>query len=132
MLQAQQNKYLSTSVQTASPAHLLMMLYDGAIRFCRAGIEAMKQNRYEEVNRNLVKAQDIVRELMVTLDPKQPISADLTRLYDYFIFRLVEANMKKQSEPAEEVLEYLVSLKETWIQASRAAAGGQAVGATHA
>ncbi|MCZ8523604.1 MULTISPECIES: flagellar export chaperone FliS [Paenibacillus] len=132
MLQAQQNKYLSTSVQTASPGHLLIMLYDGAIRFCRAGIEAMKQHRYEEVSRNLVKAQDIVRELMLTLDPKLPISEDLTRLYDYFLFRLVEANLKKETEAAEEVLEYLVSLKETWVQASRAAAGGQAVGVSHA
>jgi flagellar protein FliS len=117
-MQAQRNKYLETAVQTATPAQLLIMLYDGAIRFCKAGIEAIRHNQAEDANRNLVRAQDIIHEFMITLDPNSPLSEGLNRLYDYFVQRLIEANMKKQTEPAEEVLAHLIELKETWVQAA--------------
>lgn len=133
MLQAQRNKYLENTVQTASPAQLLIMLCDGAIRFCRAGIEALKNTNYQDANTNLVKVQDIISEFSITIDRNAPISADLLRLYEYFNHRLIEANMKKTVEPAEEVLGYLIELKETWFQAAKQANAGSAttVGATH-
>jgi flagellar secretion chaperone FliS len=120
MIQAQRNKYLESTVQTATPAQLLIMLCDGAIRFTRAGIEAMKENNYQEVNKNLVRAQDIISEFMITLDRTSPLADSLMQLYDYFNRRLVEANIQKSTEPAEEVLGYLVELKETWFQAAKA------------
>ncbi|WP_199616741.1 flagellar export chaperone FliS [Paenibacillus alkalitolerans] len=119
MLQAQRNKYLETTIQTASPAQLLIMLYDGAIRFSKMSIEALNQRQMEEANRNLLKVQDIIREFMVTLDQTSPVSEGLMRLYEYFLQRLMEANMKKEVEPIQEVLGYLVDLKETWIQAAK-------------
>ncbi len=121
MLQAQRNKYLETAVQTATPAQLLIMLYDGAIRFCRMAIESIRQNNYEEANRNLTKAQDIILEFAVTLDKNSPVADGLLKLYDYFVFRLIEANTKKMVEPVEEVLNYLVDLRQTWIQAAKLA-----------
>jgi flagellar protein FliS len=119
MLQMQQNKYLETAVQTATPAQLLLMLYDGAIRFCRMGIAAIKEKKYDAANENLCKVQDIVREFAITLDRSSPVADGLLRLYDYFIFRLIEANRLKAPEPAEEVLGYLIELKETWMEAAR-------------
>jgi len=115
------NRYLETTVQTATPAQLLIMLYDGAIRFSRQGIEALKQNKYEEANRCLVRVQDIIQEFVITLDRNAPMSDSLLQLYEYFIHRLIEGNVKKQSEPIEEVMGYLIDLKETWVQASRTA-----------
>lgn len=118
MLKAQQNKYLQTSVQTATPAQLLIMLYDGAIRYCRAGIAAIEKNNFEEANRNIAKAQDIIIEFVITLDKKSPLAEQLLLLYDYFVNLLIEANMSKKPEPIERVIGHLLEMKETWIQAS--------------
>jgi flagellar protein FliS len=119
MNQLQQNKYAQNSVQTASPTQLLIMLMDGAIRFCKQAIEALHEKKYEDANKYLVKVQDIIKEFMITLDKKSNIADGLTRLYDYFLFRLVEANTKKHAESAEEVLVYLQELRETWVQAAK-------------
>jgi len=115
----QRNKYLETTVQTATPAQLLIMLYDGAIRFCRQAIEAIKENKYTEANANLLKVQNIVSEFIITIDRNSPLSENLLKLYEYFNSRLIEANMKKSVESAEEVLGYLIELKETWMQAAK-------------
>lgn len=122
IMQAQRNKYLETTVQTASPAQLLIMLCDGAIRFCKAGIEAINNRNYEEANRNICKAQDIISEFSITLDRNSPIADGLLKLYDYYLYLLVEGNTKKKTEPVEEVRGYLTELKETWIQAAKLAA----------
>lgn len=125
MLQAPRNKYLETSVQTATPAQLLIMLVDGAIRFCRGGIESIKKGDYQEANTLLVKAQSIISEFSITLDRNAAIAPALLQLYEYFNFRLVEANIKKSAEPAEEVVQHLLELKETWIQANKLATAQQ-------
>lgn len=126
MIQAQRNKYMENTVQTATPAQLLIMLCDGAIRYCRASIEALKASNYQDANINLVKVQDIISEFAITLDRSAPVSGDLLKLYEYFGRRLIEANIKKSVGPAEEVLGYLVQLKETWMQAAKLANGGSA------
>ena len=118
MQSANRNRYLETSIQTASPQQLLIMLYDGAIRFCKLGIEAIKRKDYEDANTQLTKAQQIISEFQITLDRSIPISGDLSRLYDYFYTRLIQANIHKQVEPAEEVLGYLQELRETWMEAA--------------
>lgn len=123
MLSAQQrNKYMENSVQTATPGQLLIMLYDGAIRFCRAGIEGIKNKDYEAANYNLCRTQSIINELLVTLDRSVPISENLESLYVYMLQQLIQANVKKSIEPAQEVLGYLSELKETWVIAARPAA----------
>jgi len=119
MLQANPNKYLETAVQTASPAQLLIMLYDGVIRYCRQSIKYLEVKDYSNVNTNLLKAQSIISELRVTLDNKFPISQELHRIYEYFGFRLIQANIKKDASQVEEVLEYILELKEAWIEATK-------------
>ncbi|MFS0725891.1 flagellar export chaperone FliS [Paenibacillus sp. 1P07SE] len=116
----QRNKYLETTVQTASPAQLLIMLYDGAIRSCRAAIAAIGAGQIAETNTHLQKVQAIIDEFIITLDQSSPMAPSLMQLYDYFKTRLTEANITKTAEPAEEVLGYLVEMKETWIQAAKA------------
>jgi flagellar protein FliS len=121
MIQSQRNKYMETTVQTATPAQLLIMLIDGAVRFCKIGIQAIEQNNHSEANLNLGKVQDIVSELIITLDRESSVADGLLRLYEYFNFRLTEANVQKKTEPAQEVLGYLTELKEVWIQAAKSA-----------
>lgn len=131
MMPMQNNRYLETSIQTASPAQLLLMLYDGAIRFCKAGIEALHQKRYSDANINLMKVQNIVKEFMVTLDQKAPIAQTLMPLYEYFNHQLIEANVSKNPVPAEEVLGYLIELRETWYQASKQVTTQQSLNVKH-
>lgn len=120
----QQNKYLENAVQTATPQQLLIMLCDGAIRYLRLGIDAIRQQKPQEAHQHLIRVQDIILEFVITLDKSAPVAEGLIKLYDYFIYRLMEANAKKEIEPAEEVLGYLLELKETWVQAAILAKGG--------
>ncbi|MHA6532725.1 flagellar export chaperone FliS [Paenibacillus sp. BAC0078] len=123
MLTSPYEKYRQSSVQTSTPAQLLIMLYDGAIRFVRAGIDGLNKQDYEKTNLNLGKAQTIVSELMSTLDHSYEISKSLYSLYEYMNFLLVEANIRKSVDKAEEAVGYLTDLRETWLQASKLAAG---------
>jgi flagellar protein FliS len=117
--QAQRNKYLETAVQTAAPGTLLIMLFDGAIRFCRTAAEAIKVSDVQEANRCIIRVQDIILEFVVSLDKSAPVADGLVQLYDYMYRRLIEANVKKDLAVLEEVTGLLVELKETWIQASK-------------
>ncbi|NBI27740.1 flagellar export chaperone FliS [Chengkuizengella marina] len=119
MYQNQQNKYLQTSIQTASPAKLLIMLYDGAIKFSKLAIAAIEDKNFEAANTNIVKVQNIINEFMVTLDQKADIAKDLMKLYEYIMHRTTEANMKKDVQIIEEVIDFLQQLKETWVEASK-------------
>jgi flagellar protein FliS len=116
----QVNKYLENAVQTASPAQLLIMLCDGAIRFSKLAILAIQKQDYIDANIQIGKVQDIINEFVITLDTNAPVAEGLLKLYDYFLYRLVQANTKKEIEPIEEVIQYFMELKETWIQATKA------------
>lgn len=95
------------------------MLYDGAIRFVRAGIEGIEEHNYEKANNNLCKAQAIINELVSSLNFDYTISNDLLRLYEYMMHKLIEANLRKTSPPAEEVLGFLTDLRETWLEVGK-------------
>jgi flagellar protein FliS len=113
------NIYLQNSVNTATPAQLLLMLYDGAIRFCKQGIQALENKDFKTANDHLCRVQDIVQELLVTLDKKSELAKTLVPLYNYMYGQLLEANLKKAPEPAREVLGYLNELRDAFHQASR-------------
>ncbi len=112
-------QYRKASIETASREQILIMLYDGAIQFLNKAKVAMKEKKIEETHNNLIGAQNIIQEFISTLDREvAPQLADsLTSLYEYFLRRLVYANVKKKVEPIDEVLGYLKSLKATWEKA---------------
>ena len=113
------NSYRNSAVQTASPAKLLIMLYDGAIRFINAGIEGISVDDYQKANTNLGKAQSIISELSATLDRSMPISSNLEALYEYITHLLMKSNIDKNEAPAKEALGYLKEMRETWAEASK-------------
>ncbi|ADL11807.1 flagellar export chaperone FliS [Acetohalobium arabaticum] len=112
-------KYKNTQVETASQEKLLLMLYDGAIKFLKQAIKGVEENDYEAANNYLVRTQDIIHELMATLDMEKggEIARNLESLYDYMNRRLIEANVNKDIEPMEEVRDMLAELRETWQEA---------------
>ncbi|AIQ76832.1 MULTISPECIES: flagellar export chaperone FliS [Paenibacillus] len=119
MINSPYEKYRQSSVKTSTPSQLLIMLFDGAIRFVRAGMEGIDSVDYQKTNINLGKAQTIVSELMSTLDPTYDISKSLNDLYEYINHLLIQANVKKDKVPAEEALQYLTEFRVTWLEASK-------------
>ncbi len=108
--------YQQNSVLTASPQELTLMLYNGCLKFIKLAKRAMIEKNFEEKNTNIIKAQMIIQELRITLDPDIELSQGLEQMYEYLYNRLVEANMKNDVEALEEVVNFVVELRDTWKQ----------------
>jgi flagellar protein FliS len=115
--------YRQTQAQTAAPGELVVMLYRGAVRFVTTAIAAIEAKDVEAAHTNLVKAQAIVSELLETLDLERggEIARRLTSIYEYLNQRLVEANIRKDAEPAREVERFLRELLPAWEAAAKQA-----------
>lgn len=112
------NQYRKTTVETMTPTKLLLMLYDGALNSLRCAAKAVDEKDMNIAHSQLVKAQDIVAELMATLNMEYDISHQLLALYDYLYRRLVEANTTKDKAIIEEVYQFLSELRDTFAQAA--------------
>jgi len=115
------NTYQQNSVNTASKERLLLMLLDGLVKFIRQGLAGIEEKDIKKSNTNLTKAQSIILELIASLNMEVggDISRSLSLLYDYLHRRLIEANVKKDAEIANEVLGFAEELKETFEEAYR-------------
>src|SRR5215470_759722 len=100
---AQYGAYRQTQIQSASPVELIVLLYRGAIRFTKQGVEAVRRQDVPAAHNAFVRAQDIVTELSNTLDFERggEISQQLDALYAFVLKLLLEANVRKSAEPAE-------------------------------
>ncbi|HPJ34474.1 MAG TPA: flagellar export chaperone FliS [Spirochaetota bacterium] len=114
------NQYKQTQITTANQGKLIVMLYDGAIKFLNIAIENMDPKTYDVVNNNIIKAQDIITELLLSLNMEEggEISQNLFNLYMYFKRELLEANIKKDPEIVNHVLKMLKELRDAWDQIS--------------
>lgn len=114
--------YRKHQVETASPGQLVVMLYDAAIRNCQAAQAAIAQQDRDKAARHLLKAQDIVSELMSSLNVEAggELAVRLLRLYEYMYRRLVFANVRKDAAAAKEVEGLLASLRDAWAKAAEA------------
>ena len=119
--------YGNNKVNTASPAELTLMLYEGAVKFCNIAVVALEKRDYQTTNINVQKCRNIIVELKTTLDHKYPVADDFERLYDYIFALLVEANVKKDKELLERALEELRSIRDIWKQIMGQTKGPQVV-----
>lgn len=118
--------YRRNQIETADKATLLLMLYSGAIKFCRAARQAMEGEKIEETNQQLNKAQDVLCELMGSLNPDVPdISGSLFQLYEYMHYQLVQANLRRDPAMVAEVEKLLGTLLEAWQAAVKQEHGGE-------
>jgi flagellar secretion chaperone FliS len=106
--------YQQNSVNTASPGELTLMLYNGCLKFIMLGKKAIEAGNTEVKNTNIIKAQTIIRELMVTLNMDADVSKDMMSLYDFMNRRLIEANMKNDVSALEEVEGLVTEFRNTW------------------
>lgn len=113
--------YVENQVMTANPAKLIAMLYDGAVDFIEKAKESINNNDYIKANENIKKAQDIIMELNLSLDVERggEIAKNLRSLYNYFYRRLLEANVKKDTEILDEVKDFIKELSDVWKEAMK-------------
>jgi len=120
------NTYKQTSVETASPERLVIMLYDGALKFLRIAREAVENKNIEEGNRYICKTQDIINEFIISLDMNTgEIAFNLRNIYDFWNRMLIEANIKKDPVLIEQVTEQVQEMRDAWVEAALKYKSGQ-------
>lgn len=117
VMQNPYQQYVQNQVNTAPPEELTLMLYKGAVKFISLAIRAIDNKNIEEINKNIIKAQDIYYELLGTLNHKYPIANNLASLYNYLINLLMQANVKKDKDILEQALGMAKEFVETWEEA---------------
>lgn len=106
--------YQNNSVNTATGGELTLMLYNGCIKFIKQAKKDMEAGQIEAKNKHIQKAQNIIRELMVTLDPNVEITKQILPLYEFMNQRLTEANIRNEAGALDEVLGLAVEFRDTW------------------
>jgi flagellar protein FliS len=110
------NVYQEISVQTSSPAKLVVMLYEGGIRFLRQSIDAMQAKDLDRKRQSIDRAVAIIQHLHDTLDTAKggQLAADLDKLYTYITSRILDGSAKLQTKPLEEAIKLLTTLLTGW------------------
>ena len=114
--------YKAQSVKTASPGKLVLMLFDGYLRFTSSAKSSWEEEdmikKNEGINNNLIRAQNIVTELQSSLDMTVPgdLPGTLYRLYDYVLTNLQQANLNKDIQKVIESDKVISELREAWAE----------------
>jgi len=115
-------RFTETMLTTASPARLLVMLYDRLHRDLVEAGDALGRGDWPAAHNRLVHAQDIVVELRAALDPDVwPAATQLRQLYGYVLDQLCAANIGKDPTKLATCLRVIEPLREAWHAASRSA-----------
>ena len=103
------SQYTNIQITTVDRGRLLMMLYDGCLKFLTLAKEGLVNKDIPKFAKFLSKSQAIISELMVTLDFEKggEIARDLDRLYDFMLFHLTEANIEKNPKKVQDVIDLL-------------------------
>lgn len=123
-------QYRQNSIETASPTRLVVMLYDGAIRFLTQALAAMEAKQHAQQSVLIGKAQNIIAHLHDTLDADtgSAFASSLTGIYTALLRTLTQANIENQPKPVENALEILRELRETWAEVERQCREGKPQG----
>ncbi len=113
------NAYKQQQILTASPEQLILMLYNGCIKFINEAVAGIEEKNIEKTHNSCIRAQNIVSELMHTLNMDYPISAELFRLYEYVEYELVHGNMEKNKERFNNGKRVITELREGWAEAMK-------------
>ena len=108
--------YQQNNVIQSTPGELTLMLYNGCLKFLNQAKKGIETNNIELKNTNIQKAQNILREFMVTLDMSQSVSESMASLYEFMINQLVEANINNDISKIDEVFALTLDFRDTWKQ----------------
>lgn len=115
--------YQAQSILTASPGQLVLLMYDGALRFitqAQSGFQLPTDSaqRYETINTGIIRASAVIRELQSNLDftAGGELARNLDRLYDYHLERLMHSNLRKDETALAEVEGLIRTLRDGWSE----------------
>ena len=113
------NKYKQTSVLSASREQILLMLYEGAIKFTKLAVKAAEEKKIADRGTNILRAFDIIVELHATLDHKVggELALQLEQLYVFMMDQYTRANIKGEVEPLKSNVKILENLYSGWKEA---------------
>ena len=112
---ASHKAYRRVTVETASQEKLIVMLFNGAIQRAEEGKRAIANRDFGIAHDSLLRAQDIISELRGALDMGAgEIAENLDRVYEFFHYQLVQANIQKDSAPIDECLNLMIVIRDTW------------------
>lgn len=111
-------KYKQTSIMSASKEQVLLMLYEGAIRFTKLAIQAAEKNNIPERGKNILRAYDIILEFQASLNHSVggDLPGQLQKLYNYLIEQYTKANLTGNIESLKSCLTVLENLYDGWKQ----------------
>ncbi len=107
-------KYQEMSIKSASGPELTLMLYNGAIKFCNIAIEEINNKNIPGAHENIIKVQNIIEELRVTLNKKYPIALEMDQIYEFVYELLVQANIKKDIKKLEDTCVIIKMYRDAW------------------
>lgn len=113
--------YQNNKINTASPAELTLMLYEGAIKFCNLGLAAIESGDVLKANTNIKKAERIIDTLVSTLDHKYPVAAEFEKVYKVISENLLWANIRKDKERLERALADIRDMRDIWKEVMKKA-----------
>jgi flagellar secretion chaperone FliS len=110
--------YKQQSILTATPGQLVVMLYDGCLRFLHQGAQSMRAGHLAAAGSRLQRAEAIVEELLSTLDIEQGgvIASRLQGIYVFCMRHLMEARIERDADKIERVAELLSELRDSWVE----------------
>ena len=108
--------YQDTAVTTQSKGRLIVLLYDGAIKFMKLAIKELQAGNYEAKGRYIIRARDIINELNAVLDMDAggEVAVNLRKLYCFMNNRLSQANIKQDPQMIREVITLAEELNQSW------------------
>ena len=118
-----QDAYRKQDVMTATAENIVVMLYDALKKNIILGRKGIAKKDVEAAHKHLVKAQQIVTELVSSLNMNYEISEGLLSIYEFMIINLGDANIRKDAAPLEIVIEMTDSLRSAWHEASQSSKG---------
>ena len=115
--------YKEQSILTATPGQLVVMLYDGCLRFLFQAAHAMRDGQHLEADKRLTRAEAIIDELLTTLDLEQGgvVASRLQGIYVFCKRHLIEERGQRDPEMVDKVSELLGELRESWVQVAATA-----------
>ena len=118
-------QYQTTQVQTANTGELIVLLYDGAVRFLTRARLALDEGRLDSASSDLVRGQEIILELIAGLDYERggELAANLGGLYRFMYDTLLQANLKKDTDKINAVIRLLDSIRDAWRTVVKGAPG---------
>ena len=118
-----QDAYRRQDILTANSLDLIVMLYDALKKNIVLGRKNIAKQNASAAHKHLVKAQEIVSELVNSLDMNYEIAEDLLSLYEFILRNLEDANLRKDSEPLEPLMEIVDELRSAWSEISESNKG---------